>query len=138
MTGPSSTQIYEYFEDIYAVHVLPDLTLDGAINIIPKKQQGTDLTGCSFSVSMPNGSPMVRFNDHRSSKPEEGVITEWSGHKTVTRTYFLENGQWKTMAQPFGEGKENGVGSVIRMPEDRLDGKIGIFLSGNYFLICKE
>jgi hypothetical protein len=138
MTTPSSTQLYEYFEEIYAVHVLPNLALEGTVSVIPKKQQGTELVGASYSVAMPNGSPLLRFNDHRSSKPEEGVITEWSGHKSVTRSYAWDNGQWKTTAQPFAEGKENGGGSVLRMPEDRRDGKIGIFLSGNYFLICKE
>ncbi len=138
MTGPTSTQLYEYFEEIYAVHVLPDMTLDGNVMAIPKKQQGTELVGASYSVSMPNGNPMLRFNDHRSSKPQEGVITEWSGHKTVTRAYVWDKGQWKTMVQPYLESKEGTGSSMMRMPEDRRDGKIGIFLSGNYFLICKE
>jgi hypothetical protein len=135
-TGPVTVQYQEYFEDVYGWHVDAKLETDTLV-VLPKKQVGMELDGASFSVSWRNG-PLVRFNDHSGSRPELGEIKEWSGQRTVLRSYWQDGNIWKSEAKDMKDLNERGNGNVLRLPLDMANGRAGIFLSGNYFLICTE
>ncbi len=136
-TGPVTVQYQEYFEDIYGWYIGHELKAIDTTVVLPKKQVGADLEGPSFGVSWQDG-PVVRFNDHNSSQPEKGEIREWSGQRTVVREYRMQGKNWMSTAKDVSGLSERGNGHVIRMPLEVRDGHVGIFLSGNYFLICTE
>jgi hypothetical protein len=136
-TGPVTVQYQEYFEDIYGWHIEKEMSeIDTAV-VLPKKQVGAELDGPSFGVSWQQG-PVIRFNDHSSSQPEKGEVREWSGQRTVVREYRAEGKEWKSTAKEMSSLSERGNGHVLRLPLEVSDGHVGIFLSGNYFLICTE
>lgn len=136
-TGPVTVQYQEYFEDIYGWHIEKEMSeIDTAV-VLPKKQVGAELDGPSFGVSWQHG-PVIRFNDHSSSQPERGEVREWSGQRTIVREYRPVGKEWKSTAKEMSSLSERGNGHVLRLPLEVRDGHVGIFLSGNYFLICTE